>query len=234
MDNEFLKQALGELSDEDIQTLLAEFGGGKPDEKPVEKAAPVVDENRLADSVADKLVQKANKEPRQAPAPEPVEFDQDQYAKLLVKDARKAQQYLEQATYGVAVGQLVPALVAGMAGLVSKVQELERGSFNSQVPEYANPETRAVIEAVMAENGWEPSSRNLQNAVAIARGTGRLEASEEPARRSGPPPRLPRAKGQEIPEMTEEAILDRAAKMSDEELENFLLRAGVIQGRHLT
>ncbi len=238
------------MTDEELLEVLTkvkeiEGEGKKPDEtKPPEKVSVTLSDgtkieadnqqelNRLLQAKLEEY--RAEPEPEHKPAETPAkpEFDFKEYEKRFLKDPRKAQEYMEITQYGMPVTNMIPFLVAGIAQMAKKVEELEAYRFVSETEGYeASPEARRAIEQVMRERNWRPSYETLQDAYLIAKGRGLIEA-KEPKTEKKPyvPPRVSGAGSEPSQDQINE-ITARGYEMPMEDLEKLLVKAGVIRGR---
>lgn len=234
------------LTDEQLLALIREAEGGKPQEQPQKLSVRLNDGTVLEAATQDelnKLVQdkleaaiRAQRSPVEQPRPQaqpqaqPPAWDMKTFVEKFTEDPDGGLEYLEVAKYGMPVRKAVPQMLAIMAALGQKVNELETASF---APKEAAE--REAVTQIIRERGWQPSRQAYEDALVLAKATGRIRAQEQPQPQQPEvprdergrfiPPRIPRTTGDQG-EQTPEDLIRAAQSMPLDKLHDLLVQAG--------
>jgi hypothetical protein len=226
--------AINNMTDEELDALIAELargGGEKKEETPAEPVAPAA--MPTAEAIAAQVAAQMPKAPEPT-APQqvnaPPAFDQKKYAELFINDAGAAQEYLETVTYGMPLKKMLPGLLQVVAAQNTQLAELNTYRAAASVPDYAKHKT--VVDQLVKERGWQPSPQSYQDALDIARSRNMLPVEDAPPvapTRSNAPPRLPASRSGGGDKTTLDSMIANARNLTDEQLDELAFKAGIIK-----
>jgi len=161
------------------------------------------------------------------PQPKANEFNYEEFAQEFVKDPAAAIDKAFAAKIGVPLTASLPTLAQAVAALINRVQELEAEAFLDDHPEFdPTEENIAVLEEIMTERNWQPGRQAYEDALRIAYQTGRIKPKEDTKE---VPPKLPAGQSTVQEEEVTEELLEQVSKMTDDELEQFLRKKGILK-----
>lgn len=234
------------LNDEQLLAMIREAskeGGGHEEAKPPAFKVTLGDgsvleadsqdnlnkaiQAKLEDAIRSSRTENAPVQTPTAPGPAKPEWNMETFVKKFTTDPREGMEYYEVANYGMPVGKAVPQMLAGMLAMAQELQELKTAQFAPQVPE-----ERKAVEQIMRERNWQPSRQSFQDAADIARARGLFKAKEEEPQvpKTFIPPRVNRSA--EDPNADAE-ILRNVDRLTDEQIEDLLVKAGHLKTRRL-
>jgi len=222
------------LSDEQILAEIQRLSAANSPEPPVQKAAPVVQQPETPKPEPVTPVADAPQPSQLADLFKPGKYDHDEYAKLLVKDAREAQDYVERTRFGRPVTELIPAILQVVAVQDAKLKQLEAQRFLDTTEDYKpTVANKDALDKVISSRGWQPSYEAYKDAWAIAKAEGLVqpepkhETRQESRREETPyvPPR-PASRANLSQEEANPDIIKWAENASLEDLHALLQKNG--------
>lgn len=105
------------------------------------------------------------------------QFSQDTFRQKFVGDAGDGIDYLFQTKYGYNLGQALPVIAQTLVNLSGKLEELDRGQFQSQVGISADDYKK--IQKTVQERGWANSRQSYTDAYELLKARGEIKSGPE-------------------------------------------------------
>jgi hypothetical protein len=222
MDNDAMKQAFADLSPEDMELLLKGLGMEEEKKEDPPPPPPPPSASEIASAVASRMP--APPPAPEAPPPPREAFDMKRFQEQFLADPSTGLTYAYQTKYGYDPIQVIPVMAAALAETRNQMEQLRAQSFKAQA-QLPDEDYQKVEQFRQAKNlDW-------QDAYDLAKVRGIVGAPPQQSTPSAPP-RLPRGGGKPDTTFDESTVHEQAAKMTDEQLENMMLKFGVINQRH--
>lgn len=100
------------------------------------------------------------------------QFSQDTFKQKFVGDAGEGIDYLFQTKYGYNLGQALPVIAQTLVNLSGKLEELDRGQFQSQVG--ISAEDYKKIQKAVQDRGWANSRQSYTDAYELLKAKGEI------------------------------------------------------------
>lgn len=166
--------------------------------------------------------------------PAPITYDYDTFVKKFTSDPYSGLDYLDEARQGFSTRQVLPQMLQGVAAMAQRLQTMETQMFAQSAPDFTA--NRSVVENIVKERGWAQNTQSYQDALDIAKSRGLIAAPQAapqyqpqaPAPQSFIPPRTQTASA---PPSGQGLDTNQISGMSDSQVEELMLRAGLINQR---
>ena len=174
--------------------------------------------------------------PEPVPAPQPgerVQWSDEQFAELFVKNPAAGLQYYEQTQYGFSPREVIPTLVAAVQQLAQDRVRREASDFAAQNKDYVRSDEnlRAIVETAQERGLNINTAAGLQDAWTLAKAYGRVQTRQP----RNEPTQMPHGRGRGG-DGGNNNPLDALAGLSDNSLEDLFERnregiASALRGR---